>query len=289
MTQTTSIALAALRGRRSRRKGSFATPTGILSIVVTVLLVLLAIFAPVLWQEASLEQDVSNIFAPPSTEHWVGTDELGRDILLRGLVATRLSLVLAALSLCIAVALGVTLGLVVGLARGRWSSFGGGVVDAWLGFPAILLALVIVAIVGPGPSGAFLAIGIAFSPYFARMTMTLTTSVSERDYVAAARLAGVPRRRIFTRYIAPNIGDSLATAIFAGFGECLVAVAALSFLGLGTRSPETDWGQLLTEGVKNIYTAPAAAAFPAVLIALAGIAMALLGDVVARALNPRRS
>lgn len=289
MTQTTSIALAAVRSGRSRRKRSITTTTGIISIAITLGLVLLAIFAPILWGEASLKQDVLNIFAPPSAEHWVGTDELGRDIMLRGLVATRLSLVLAGLSLVLAVLLGVTLGLIVGLTRGRWSSFGGGVVDAWLGFPAILLALVIVAILGPGPTGAVLAIGVAFSPYFARLTMTLATSVSERDYVEAARLAGVPRRRIFTRYIVPNIGDSLAIAIFAGFGECLVAVAALSFLGLGTKSPDTDWGQLLTEGVRNIYTAPAAAVFPAVLIALAGIAMALLGDVVARELNPRRS
>jgi ABC-type dipeptide/oligopeptide/nickel transport system permease subunit len=262
---------------------------GVASLLVTTLLVVIAIFAPMIWGQRAIEQNVADIFGPPSAAHWVGADELGRDIFARTMVATRLSLLLAALSLLLAAGLGVTFGLLVGLARGYWRAWGSGAIDAWLGFPAILLALVIVTVVGPGREGAVLAIGVAFSPYFARLTMTLSTSVSERDYVVAARLAGVSRRRIFTRYILPNIGDSLAIAIFAGFGECLVAVAALSFLGLGTQSPDTDWGQLLTEGVRNIYTAPAAAAFPGVLIALAGVALALLGDVVARALNPRRT
>ena len=261
------------------------TPLGIAAVVMLTLVVATAIFAPILWGEEAAAVDTDNMLAGPSLEHPIGTDQLGRDLLLRVLVATRLSVTLAVLATLVAVSAGLILGvapLLLGRHIGRGVTWLVGVAVA---FPGLLLALSFAVIFGSGWLGAVLAIGLAGAPSFARLCQTLIAGVASRDFVAAARIGGVGRFRVLTRHVLPNIGEPLIVNATIGAGGALLAFAGLSFIGLGVQPPDYDWGRLMMEGLLGIYVNPLAALAPGMAVVIAGLSFNLVGEAAARSLG----
>ncbi|EOD65415.1 dipeptide/oligopeptide/nickel ABC transporter ATPase/permease [Amycolatopsis vancoresmycina DSM 44592] len=263
------------------------TPVGACSAVLLALVVALAALAPLLWGDGAAAIDTDAIGQGPSGAHPFGTDSLGRDLLLRTLVATRLSVGLAVLATAIGAGTGVVLGTLPSVLPRRVGRLLTAVVDIAVAFPGLLLALFLAVIFGVGTHGAVLAIGFAMAPAFARLVQTLSASVSGRDFVAAARIAGVGRIRLLARHVLPNIGEPLVVNATIGAGSALLAFAGLSFLGIGVQAPDYDWGRLLREGLDGIYVNPAAALAPAGAVVLAGLAFNLVGETVAAVVGIR--
>ncbi|MFC7492629.1 MULTISPECIES: dipeptide/oligopeptide/nickel ABC transporter permease/ATP-binding protein [unclassified Nocardioides] len=261
------------------------TPVGLTATVLTVGVLVLAVISPILWTDDADAVDTSNILAGPSAEHWAGTDNLGRDIFYRTLVATRLSVELALAATAIAVVVGLLLGtasFVLGRRTGRLANAG---INIAVAFPGLLLALFLAVVFGVGAMGAVLAVGLAGAPAFGRFTQTLVASVASRDFVDAARVAGVGRVRILFRHVLPNIAEPLVVNATIGAGGALLSFTGLSFLGLGVQQPHYDWGRLLYDGVQSIYVNPAAALAPGIAVVIAGLAFNLFGESVAKVLG----
>ena len=273
-------------GRAGRRwTWVLRTPLGAAAGLLLAVVLLLAVFAPVLLSERADAVDTSQVLEGVSGAHWVGTDNLGRDLFARVLVATRLSVALALLATAIAVTLGLVLGaapVLLGRRAGRLVTAG---VNIAVAFPGLLLALFFAVVLGVGITGSVLAIGFAGAPAFARLTQTLAAGVAQRDFVAAARIAGVGRTRLLLRHVLPNIGEPLAVNATIGAGGALLAFAGLSFLGLGVQAPRYDWGRLLQDGLSGIYVHPAGALAPGVAIVVAGLAFNLFGESVAKGIG----
>jgi peptide/nickel transport system permease protein len=261
-------------------------PSAFAAVLVIGLLAALSILAPELWGAVARKTSFMHSGAGPSPEHFLGTDRLGRDILARTLVATRLSLGMALTATAIAGMLGVPFGIVMAMAGPRLRALGLRVVDVLLGFPGILLAIFMTAIIGPSIEGAVIAIGVAFAPEFGRLASTLALTVGGRDYIAAARVLGIRRLRLLGRHVLPNIAETLIIAVFSTAASALIAVSSLSFLGLGVQPPQFDWGRMLVEGVESFYETPVAALAPATMIAITGLALGFFGEALARATNP---
>ncbi|MGI8867420.1 MAG: dipeptide/oligopeptide/nickel ABC transporter permease/ATP-binding protein [Mycobacteriales bacterium] len=262
-------------------------PVGLCAALLLALLVLLAVAAPVLLHAKASAVDVNALQQGVSGTHWLGTDNLGRDVLARALVATRLSLELAVLAALIGTLAGVLLGALPGVLGRRLGRLLVAVIDLLVAFPGLLLALFLAVVFGVGARGAVLAIGIALMPGFARLTHTLSASVIGSDYVAAARILGVRRRRLLLRHVLPNIAEPLIINATVAVGVSLLSFAGLSFLGFGVQAPDYDWGRMLNEGLSRIYVNPAAALAPGVAVVIAGIAFNLAGDAAARSLGER--
>ncbi|WP_198141866.1 dipeptide/oligopeptide/nickel ABC transporter permease/ATP-binding protein [Leucobacter komagatae] len=267
------------------------SPLGIVAVVSFTALAFLAIFAPVIWGQQAAVTNTSMISQPSSAEHIFGTDGSGRDILLRTLVATRLSVVMALSATAVGIVCGVLLGLlplVLGGRGGRWLVAG---INIGVAFPGLLLAIAFSVILGQDGLAASLAIAIAMMPNYARLVHNLSASVWGRDYVSAALVLGVPKRQIVIRHVLPNVRDPLLVNAALTAGGTLLAFAGLSFLGLGIQVPQYDWGRMLNEGVSRIFITPAAAIVPGVAIILAGMTFMLLGEVLNRTLatGSRRS
>jgi peptide/nickel transport system permease protein len=261
--------------------------SGVAGLIVAAVIVAVAIVAPPLLDDAATRQDFGQVYVPPSWEHPLGTDALGRDTLARLLVATRLSVGLGLASTALALVVGVAIGGFVAVLGPRLRPFGQRCIDTLLSFPSLLVAIFVGVIIGIGGWSSVLGVGLAMSFSLARVTNTLALSIAGRDYVQAARVVGVGRHRVLGRYVIPNIAPPLIVAVSVAFGASLVAVSALSFLGLGVQPPEVDWGRMLTEGVRSIYVAPAGALAPAAAVAITAVAFGLVGDAVAKAMNPR--
>jgi peptide/nickel transport system permease protein len=273
--------------RAGSRLAILRTPLGATAAVLVLLLAALAVLAPLLWVEQATAIDADALSEGPTREHLLGTDDLGRDILYRVLVATRLSLGLALLATLIGVTIGTLLGTAPTVLPRRIGRLVGAGVNVAVAFPGLLLALFFAVIFGVGTTGAVLAIGCAMAPSFARLTQTLAASVAGRDFVAAARVAGVGRFRLLVRHVLPNIAEPLVINATIAAGAALLAFAGLSFLGIGVQPPSYDWGRLLNEGLVRIYLNPAAALGPAVAVVLAGLAFNLVGESAAGALGGR--
>jgi peptide/nickel transport system permease protein len=268
---------------RLRRIG----PLGVTALALLVLVLGLALVAPLIWQQRADAVDPAGILQGPSSAHPIGTDLLGRDILARVLVASRLSIGLALLATTIGVTTGLLMGsapALLGRRAGRWI---GTLINIAVAFPNLLLALFFAVIFGVGAKGAVLAIGFATAPTFARLTQTLAATIAGRDFIAAARVAGVGRVRILVRHILPNIAEQLVVTATIAAGGALLAFAGLSFLGLGVQAPSYDWGRLLGEGLQQIYIHPAGALIPGLAVVLSAMAFNLSGEVAARAIGLR--
>lgn len=261
------------------------TPLGLTATLLTIGVLVLAVIAPILWTDDADAIDTSNILAPPSSEHWAGTDNLGRDIFYRTLVATRLSVELALAATAIAVVVGLLLGTAAFLLGRRGGRLVNAGINIAVAFPGILLALFFAVVFGVGATGAVLAIGMAGAPAFGRLTQTLVAGIAARDFVAAAQVAGVGRVRILFRHVLPNVGEPLAVNATISAGSALLAFAGLSFLGLGVQQPQYDWGRLLFDGISSIYVNPWAALAPGIAVIVAGLAFNLFGESVAKALG----
>ncbi|RIQ12048.1 dipeptide/oligopeptide/nickel ABC transporter permease/ATP-binding protein [Jiangella rhizosphaerae] len=272
---------------RDQWRAALRNPVGAVAAGLLVVLAILAVVAPILWGDAAEETDPAALSQGSTSEHPLGTDALGRDIMLRVLVATRYSLGLALLATAICVVAGVLLGVLPAVLGRRAGRLVTAAVNLAVAFPGLLLALFFAVIFGVGARGAVLAIGLAGAPSFARLVQTNVAAVAGRDYVAAARVAGVGRFRLVARHLLPNIGEPLVVNATVMAGTALLAFAGLSFLGLGVQPPAYDWGRLLGEGLDRIYINPAAALAPGVAVVVAGLAFTLLGESIAQVVGVR--
>ncbi|WP_055480225.1 dipeptide/oligopeptide/nickel ABC transporter permease/ATP-binding protein [Sphaerimonospora mesophila] len=258
------------------------SPAGLAGLLLVTAFVVLAVVGPPLWADDAARIDAANILQGSSSGHPLGTDNLGRDILARVLVAGRLSLLLALAATLIGAAVGIPLGALPTVLP-RWAArFVVGLIDSLVAFPGMLLAMFTTIVLGLGARGAVFGIGLAAAPALARLTHTLTASVAGSDYVAAARMLRVPRRRVLTRHILPNVAEPLILNVAMILGSSLLGLAGLSFLGLGVQAPDYDWGRMLSEGLPRVYVNPEVALAPAIAITAAGIGFHLLGESLAR-------
>jgi len=259
------------------------TPVGIAASIGLGTIIVLAIVAPLLWSDDAARLDILAASQGASRAHPFGTDALGRDILYRVLVATRLSVTLALLAAGLGALIGIPLGAVPSLVGGRIGRWVTGLINLSVAFPVLLVAIFVAAVVGVGARGAVAGIGIAVAPYFARLSQTLSASVAGSDYLAAAKMLGVRRVRLLRRHILPNIAEPLLITITIAAGDALLALAGLSFLGLGVQPPQYDWGRMLNEGLSRIYVTPIVALGPAIAISLGALSFVLFGEVLAKA------
>lgn len=269
------------RSRRHRGNPGLVLGLALLGIVV-----LIAVLAPVFFTGEA--DALGSRFAQPSSGHPLGTDAGGHDVLLRALVATRLTLLMTVGATAIAVALGILLGTSVWLMRPWAREVCLRVIDAMVAFPGLLLALVVAAVLGAGGTSVVIAIGVAGIPYFARLTANLAAKVSQQEYVRTARLLGVSHPRIAIRHMLPNMAEPLLVLSASTFASTLTALSALSFVGIGVQSPSYDWGKLLSEALPSLLAGrPFQMVGPAALVIVTGLAAILIGDGLAAAANPR--
>jgi len=261
-------------------------PTGVLGLAVLALVVAVSIIAPALLSDRASALDLTVPSHGPNAAHWLGTDRLGRDILARILVATRLSMSLAFAAAGLGALIGIPVGAAVVLLKPRLRSVVLRTIDALFAFPDILVAIFVAAIIGAGATAALIGVAVRLSVSFARVSSALAMSVGNREYIAAARVLGIRGPRLIFKYVLPNIAETLAIASTSAVSSSILVVSSLSFLGLGVQPPQFDWGRMLTEGVNAFYLAPAAAVAPAVAIAITALGFGFLGEAVARAMNP---
>ena len=247
----------------------------------------LAIFAPLVAPYDSLQQDLYNRLSPPSFDHPFGTDDFGRDILSRVILGSRISLRIGVLAVLIALILGTTIGLTAGYWGGILDQLLMRAMDLMLAFPSILLAIGIVAILGPGLENAMLAIGIVAVPQYARLVRASTLSVREMDYVQAVRALGAGDLRIIGFTVLPNCLAPLIIQATLGLATAILDAAGLSFLGLGAQPPIPEWGAMLSQGRELILRAPWVLTFPGLAIISTVLAFNLLGDGLRDSLDPR--
>jgi peptide/nickel transport system permease protein len=252
------------------------------------LLVLIAIFAPVLSRYDPIIGDVSDSLEPPSWTHWLGTDDQGRDMLARVMSGARVSLSVAVISVAIGSLVGVTMGLLAGYAGGAVDLLLMRVVDALLAFPALLLAISITAALGPQIQNAMIAIGVVAIPIYARLTRGQVLSVREREYVVAARAIGVSPRRIALQHILPNIANALIVQATLTAAFAILQEAVLSFLGLGAQPPAPSWGQDINYNQRYLTNMMWwMSVGPGVAIFIAVFAFNFLGDALRDWLDPQ--
>ncbi|MFI8883984.1 dipeptide/oligopeptide/nickel ABC transporter permease/ATP-binding protein [Streptomyces sp. NPDC053813] len=268
---------------RHRLGRTLRTPIGITALTACLLVALVAVLGPVLLGDRAARIDTDAINQGSSAAHLLGTDQLGRDIAARVVVATRLTLRLTLLAAVIGVGGGLLLGVapaVVGRRLGRLITATVGVLVA---FPGLLFLLFLATIFGVGSTGAVLAVGLAMVPPMARLVQNLTASVAGSDYVAAARILGVGRFKLVVRHLLPNIAEPSVLFATQATGGILVAFSGLSFLGLGVQPPQYDWGRLLNEQLNRVFVNPAAALAPGAAVVLTGLMFGLAGEVLAQA------
>jgi peptide/nickel transport system permease protein len=288
--------IAAPESRRARfwRVGAGSVALRVLSdpvtaVAATILVVLFAVAlaAPLLAPYDPAEIDAFNTLKGPSSEHWLGTDENGRDTLSRLIFGSRVSLSVGFISVSIAVAAGVPLGLIAGYGGRLTDSVIMRIMDAFLAFPAIILALAIVAILGTGFYQLMVAIGITSVPLYSRLVRSQVLSLKQQDFVTAARATGVSVPRILFRHILPNATAPIIVAASLGLAFAILAEAGLSFLGLGVQPPTPTWGGMLQKALPRIYLARELSIFPGVAIFITVLSLNIVGDALRDALDPR--
>lgn len=265
----------------------FASASGIAGLAVLVLLVLAAIFAEQASPYDPIKQDFGIEREPPGPAHLMGADEFGRDVLSRVIWGGRVSLQAGGVAATIALVAGLIIGMVAAYYGGRPDGVLMRLMDVLLAFPYLLLAIAIVAILGPGLLTAMIAIGIVYVPNYARVVRGAVLSVRARDFVLAARSLGARDRRIMWRHVLPNVLAPVIVQATLNIGTAIIDTAGLSFLGLGTQPPTPDWGNMLAAGRSYIIDAPWIATFPGIAILVTVLAFNLVGDALRDAFDPR--
>lgn len=288
MTSTDKAASATHTGRLASWRLLARNPVTLVSTVVLVLVAVVAVTANWIAPYGVNDVDVPNALAPPSGSHWFGTDELGRDVLSRVLVATQASMRIAVVSVAFAVVVGVTVGVIAGY-RGGWLDTAlMRVVDVMFAFPVLLLALAVVAILGPGVATTILAIGIVYTPIFARVARASTLGVRTEPYVSVSRAMGAGDLYIVRRHILPNIGGPLIVQTSLSLAFAILSEAALSFLGLGIQPPQPSLGRMIFDSQGFVAMAWWMAVFPGAAIFVIVLAFNLFGDGLRDVLDPRQ-
>ena len=255
-------------------------------LVVILLFVVMALFAPLI---APYHPDAANFsvaFQPPSAQHWLGTDDLGRDVLSRIIYGAQGSLLSAVLIVVLSLAVGVPLGLVSGYYGGIVDDVIMRLTDAGLAFPALVLAMALAWVLGPSLFHAILAIGLVTIPQFARVTRAQVLEVRSRPYVEASQCLGASASRIMFRHILANAATPIIVIATLNIGAALLSVASLSFLGLGPPPPAPNWGEMLEEGSQYLTNAPWISLFPGAAIFLAVLGFNTLGDGIRDIFDP---
>lgn len=276
-------------------KGPFAdfvsrftkSTSAMIGLGLLIMLVFCAVFAPVLAPYDPYESNLPQALQPPSSEHIMGTDELGRDIFSRILYGARISLIVGVEAVGLALIFGVILGALAGFYGGKTDTGIMGVMDIMLSFPDILLAIAFMTVMGRGVDKAVIAIGIVSIPQYARIVRGSVLSVKENVYVTAARAIGNSDFRLIFVHILPNVLAPIIVRATIGVSIAILEAAALGFLGLGVEPPTAEWGTMLGSGRQTIFNAPHIVTFPGLAITLTVMAFNLLGDGLRDVLDPR--
>jgi peptide/nickel transport system permease protein len=268
--------------QRARRNPSF-----VLGSLLTALFLGSALLSLVWTPWPATEIDIPNKLSAPSAAHWLGTDSLGRDIASQLLVGARTSIMVGVVAVLIGMGVGVVLGALASARRGWVEEAVMRLSDFTFAFPALLLAIMLGAIYGPGLATGIAAIGVFMIPVFARTTRAAANAVWAREYVLAARAAGAGPLRISIDHVLPNIASVLIVQASVQFAGAIIIEAALSYLGLGTPAPMPSWGRMLNEAQTQMFQAPQLAIYPGAAIALAVLGLNLMGDGLRDLLDPK--
>jgi peptide/nickel transport system permease protein len=263
-------------------------PVTVTSAVVLAIVAFVAITAQWIAPFGINDVDVPNALRPPDGEHWFGTDELGRDVLSRILVAVQASMRVAVVSVAFAVIVGVTIGVVAGYRGGWLDAVVMRIVDVMFAFPVLLLALAVVAILGPGVTTTILAIGIVYTPIFARVARASTLSVRVEPFVQVSRTMGTGHLYMLGRHILPNIAGPLIVQTSLSLAFAILSEAALSFLGLGIQPPQPSLGRMIFDSQGFVTLAWWMAVFPGAAIVVTVLAFNLFGDGLRDVLDPKQ-
>lgn len=286
-TMSATATAAPASGLRHGLRVLIRSRGAVFGLIVVIGLMVMAVLAPVIAPYDPVDQDLINQNQPPSAEHWLGTDRLGRDILSRVIWGARLSFVTGVGSVLVGAAQGALLGLAAGYYRGWADGIIIRVVDLLLVFPLYLSAIFVVAVLGPSPLNTILAVGIATTPAFARLTRGEVLGEREKEYVMAAWALGNSNARVIARHILPNILAPLMVLASLNIGNAVLVEASLSFLGLGPPPPTPSWGLMVNDGIVVLRSAPWVSLLPGAAVALLVLGSNLLGDGLRDAFDPR--
>lgn len=261
--------------------------SAMVGLVLLLLIVAAAVFAPLLATHNINAQNLGNRLALPSAEHWLGTDELGRDIWSRVLYGGRITLYIACLTAAISAPVGLLVGILSGYFGGWTDMILMRITEIFLAFPSLILALAFVAALGPGIQNAIIAISLASWPPIARLARAETMMIRRADYIAAVRLQGASAWRIIVFHIAPMCMPSVIARVTLNMAAIILTAAGLGFLGLGAQPPSPEWGAMLSSARQFILSNGHVAAVPGIAILLTSIAFNLVGDGLRDVLDPR--
>ncbi|WP_255406848.1 ABC transporter permease [Rhodoferax sp. OV413] len=276
--------------RQSLRRGAqrlLHNPMTVAGLLVVVALMLVALFAPLIATHNPLEQDLAQALQAPSSAHWFGTDEYGRDVFSRLVQGSRISLYIIALVTVIVGPVGLAVGSISGYFGGWVDNLFMRVTDIFISFPSLVLALAFVAALGPGLDHAVIAIALTAWPPIARLARAETLSLRNADYVVAAQLQGASSARILLRYIAPMLLSSVVVRLTMNMASVILTAAGLGFLGLGAQPPMPEWGAMISSGRRYMMECWWLVATPGAAIMLVSLAFNLLGDGLRDVLDPR--
>jgi peptide/nickel transport system permease protein len=266
-----------------------SNPTAVVGLVIVTALILMAVFAPWLTMGHSpLAQDLVGRLAPPSAEHWFGTDELGRDILARTLFGARATLTIVVLVSVVVVPIGLAVGTVSGYLGGWVDAILMRITDIFLAFPRLILALAFAAALGPGIENAVLAIAFTAWPPYTRVARAETLTVRRSDYIAAARLQGAGTVRIVLGHVMPMCLPSVIVRVTLDMAGIILTAAGLGFLGLGAQPPAPEWGAMISSGRRFILDQWWVATMPGIAICVVSLGFNLLGDGLRDVLDPKQ-
>ncbi len=269
--------------RRWKARPIVLVPLGYLCLMAA-----LALFAPVIAPYRYDAQDETAVLQPPSAQHLLGTDELGRDVFSRLVYGARVSLTVVLQVELLEVLIGVSLGLLAGYFRGRWDALIMRFTDMMFAFPDILLAILIVAVLGPGLHNVFIALALTGWPGMARVVRSQVLALREREFVEAARAIGLSHFRILWRHILPNLLPTVLVAVTVDSAGIVLAESALSFLGLGAQPPLPSWGRMIDDARQLMRSHPMLLFYPAAMLSLTVMALNFLGDSLRDLWDPRR-
>ncbi len=266
----------------------FLRAKALIGLAIILVVLAIAIAGPLLIpQSAATTMHMALRLRPPGAAHWLGTDQLGRDLMFRVLLGARTSLSIAVSAVAMSIAFGLPLGIVSGYVGGWLDSLLMRIVDAMLSFPALLLALTISAMLGPSVPNTIIAIGVAFTPFLARIIRGEALRVAQMPYVEAARAAGAGPVAMIVRQVLPNVLPLVIVQGTISLAFAILAEAGLSFLGLGTQPPQSSWGLMIQASRDYLDVAPWTAIVPGAAVALTVLALNMFGDVLRDVLDPR--
>jgi len=283
-----SMSTAAISFRRRVAGNARHNPLAAAGVVLVIVFMIFALFAPWIAPQDPTSIHLPSRLDPPSSAHWFGTDELGRDILSRVIYGARISMLVGSCVVLASLALGLIIGSIAGYYGGAIDRFINVVLmNAFLSFPGILLAIAFIAFRGPGIFNLVLALSLGGWVGYARLVRGQVLAAREREFVEAARALGASDLRIIVRHILPNIIQPVVVQAAIGMAGAILAEATMSFLGLGVPPPTASWGAMLNDGRAHLFDAPHLVLFPALAVMLAVLSFNFIGDALRDYLDPR--